>query len=143
MKGNILIVDDEPEILDNIKYILSPYATEVFIAIDGLTALSLLEKEKVHCIISDINMPGMLGTELIKKVRETDTNIPFIFFSAHGSSEILQQVTKHGVFDFLNKPHFDRLIDAACRALNVNNSDEKSEEIENLSSLVDGLNIDD
>lgn len=118
MKGNLLIVDDEEHIVDGIQYLVSEYADKIFTAFNGLEALEVLKKEEVHCIICDINMPKMNGLEVIKKVRENQNDVPFIFYTAHGNQELMIEVVKYGAFDFLSKPNLDGLIDVVKRGLN-------------------------
>lgn len=81
-KGNLLIVDDEPILLKNLKINLEDYADNIFTASNGLDALEVFKREKIHCIICDINMPQMNGVEVIKEVRNMDSHIPFIFYTA-------------------------------------------------------------
>jgi DNA-binding NtrC family response regulator len=117
MKKNILIVDDEEFICENLKYLLEDLADEVFTALDGQSALDIIERETILCVISDINMPGMDGIELIKNVREMGYNLPFVFFTAHGNNTLMMEAVKYGAFDFIDKPNFDGLEDIVKRGL--------------------------
>jgi len=117
MKRNILIVDDEEFICENLKYLLEGLGDEVFTALNGAEAFDIIERETIICVISDINMPVMDGIELIKKVRESGNNIPFVFFTAHGNNELMMETVKYGAFDFIDKPNFDGLEDIVKRGL--------------------------
>jgi two-component system chemotaxis response regulator CheY len=117
MKGNLLIIDDEVDILATTKGLLEDIADEIFIAYDGLQALEALKKETLHCIICDINMPNMNGIELIKTVRGLGIETPFIFYTGHGSEEHMMEVVKYGTFDFINKPNFLGLEEIAKNGL--------------------------
>lgn len=108
-KGNLLIVDDEPMLLKNLKAILEEYADTVFTATNGLEAIEVLKDNKIHCIICDINMPKMNGVEVIKKVRDEKNNVPFIFYTGHGNRELMMEAAKYGAFDFLDKPQLEGL----------------------------------
>ncbi|KTG09417.1 hypothetical protein AUR64_16705 [Haloprofundus marisrubri] len=55
------------------------------------------------CIVSDYDMPEMSGLELLERVREFDTEIPFILFTGHGSEEIASRAISAGVTDYLRK----------------------------------------
>lgn len=67
-KYNILLVDDHEDTLEVMKYgLMSEY--NVFTANDGMSALSIMEKNKIAIVISDHRMPGMSGVELLKEVR--------------------------------------------------------------------------
>lgn len=109
MKGNLLIVDDEPLIVKNLKITLEDYATNVFTALNGLEGLKVLVENEIHCVICDINMPKMNGVELIKAVRESGNDVPFIFYTGHGNMELMKQAALYGAFDFLDKPNLDGL----------------------------------
>lgn len=117
MKGNLLIVDDEPMLLKRLRLNLSFFADNVFTASNGLEALSVLENENVHCVICDVNMPKMNGIEVIKKLREVNNPTPFIFYTGHGNHEMMLEVAKYGAFDFFNKPDFEGLEEVLPMAL--------------------------
>ena len=116
-KGNLLIVDDEVLLLSVLTRSLAGCADKIFTAVDGIEALAILEKEKIHCVICDINMPRMNGLKLIKKIRADDNQIPFIFFTGHGNDELMLEVSKYGAYDFFNKPDFEGLEEAIIRGL--------------------------
>ena len=116
-KGNLLIVDDEPLLLKNLKISLEDYADTIFTASNGLEALEIYNKENIHCIICDINMPLMNGVEVIKKIREMGSNVPFIFYTGHRNPELMFEAVKYGAFDFLDKPHFEGLEEVISRGM--------------------------
>lgn len=117
MKGNLLIVDDEVQLAQNICFLLKNNAEKIFIAHNGIEALEILKKEAVHCVICDISMPKMNGVELIMRVREEGSTIPFIFYTAYAQSELMMEVAKYGAFDFLSKPNFEGLQEVIIRGL--------------------------
>lgn len=116
-KGNLLIVDDEPLLLKRLKMNLEEYADKVFTAEDGIQALEILKKEEIHCVVCDVNMPRMNGIEVIKKIRQDNNQVPFIFYTGHGNHEMMLEVSKYGAFDFFNKPDFDGLEEVIARGL--------------------------
>lgn len=116
-KGNLLIIDDEELLLKNINYLLRGYADKTFTASNGLEGLKVLEEEEIHCVICDIAMPEMNGVELIQKIRENGSEVPFIFYTAYGHSELMIEAAKHGAFDFLKKPDFDGLEEVVSRGI--------------------------
>lgn len=118
MKGNLLIVDDEPLLLKNLKANLEDCADEIHVAGNGKEALEVLAHQTIHCIVCDINMPTMNGVELIKAIRKAENNVPFIFFTGHGNKDLMLEAIKYGAFDFLNKPHFEGLEDVVTRGIN-------------------------
>ena len=62
-------------------------------------------------------MPNMNGVEVLEKVRETHPDIPFIFYTGHGSRELMKKAIRFGAFDFIDKPCLDGLEDIAIRGL--------------------------
>lgn len=124
-KGNLLIVDDEEMLVRMLKDTLSMYADQVFTAQDGVIALDIVNKNEVHCIICDINMPNMNGVEVLKNLRKVNNDVPFIFFTGHGNHSLMVEAAKYGAFDFLDKPFYEGLEDVVKRGLvvGVNGSD--------------------
>ena len=116
-KGNLLIVDDESEIVENIKILLNDLAAEVFTACNGLEAIELIKKHQIHCIVCDINMPIMNGVELIRAIRSEKNNVPFIFYTGHGNQDLMMEAVKYGAFDFLDKPELSNLEEVVSRGL--------------------------
>lgn len=115
--GNLLLVDDEELILEKSKILLEDLADEIYTAIDGTLALKLLECNEIHCVVCDINMPGLNGIDVIKEVRKRNIDIPFIFYTGHGSTQLMREAIKYGAFDFLDKPSLDGLEEVVQRAL--------------------------
>ncbi len=149
LKGNLLIVDDEPLILKNLKITLTDYADVIFMANNGLEALEVMAKEEVHCIICDINMPRMNGVEVIAKLRANGNDVPVIFYTGHGNRALMLEAAKLGAFDFLDKPNLDGLEEVVARGMKEGfvrlNKDSKSGEedldtfISEYSKLLDTL----
>ncbi len=117
MKGNLLIVDDEPLLLKSLKMSLEDAADAIYTATNGIEGLAVLEKENVQCVICDINMPKMNGVEMIKEIRHRNSNVPFIFYTGHGNRELMMEVSKYGAFDFLDKPNLEGLEEVVVRGL--------------------------
>jgi two-component system, sensor histidine kinase and response regulator len=107
-KPKILVVDDENDLLNGIRDILSLDGYEVVTAVNGLEGLKVLEREAVtpELIISDIMMPVMDGYTFVEEVRKESrwVNIPFIFLTALNSREKRIQGTSLGADAYLAKP---------------------------------------
>jgi YesN/AraC family two-component response regulator len=116
-KGNLLLIDDEVLLLKGLKMHLTDLADNIFIAENGVQGLEVLAKEKVHCILCDINMPKMNGIEVIKNLRAQNVDIPFIFYTGHGNHELMLEAVKYGAFDFLSKPGMDGMEEVIQRGL--------------------------
>ena len=102
----ILVVDDEPDLVENIRLPLEVEGYRVLIAYTGLEALKILEQEPVNLILSDIAMPDMNGYQLYERVCETPewAIIPFIFLTARTMDSDIRYGKELGVDDYLTKP---------------------------------------
>ena len=81
MALSILVVDDEPAVLETMAAILRSRKYQVMTAVDGLDALKLMENAKLDLILSDLTMPRMSGSELVSTVRKRFPKMPIIVFS--------------------------------------------------------------
>lgn len=79
----ILLVDDDPNILELFKESLEDLSFVVQTAFNGAEALAFLTKNKVDCIVTDISMPLMDGVELIKALQNRQDFTPFFFITGY------------------------------------------------------------
>lgn len=100
----ILIVDDEPDILESLEIILEDEGYEVITSDKGEFLEQLHNGELPHLILVDVLLSGKDGREIVKylKSRQETKQIPIIMFSAHPSAE--ETVRQAGAEDFLAKP---------------------------------------
>ena len=99
-----LIVDDEDGIRETMSFILERRFGRVFTAVDGNSALNILNKEKIDFVITDINMPGMDGREFVKRVRSDIKDLPVIFIMS-GNDLLLNELKKEDIVSqALEKP---------------------------------------
>jgi DNA-binding NtrC family response regulator len=101
---NILIIDDEREICESIKMILEYEGYEVDYTTNPAQGVQLAADNHFAAILLDIQMPGMNGFEVIKKIKEVKPEISIIIISAFGSIENAIKATRLGAFDFIEKP---------------------------------------
>ena len=80
----VLVADDEAEVIELVRLYLEKDGFEVLTADDGMTALGIVETEKLDCAILDVMMPELNGFQLLKKIREK-SNIPVIMLTARAS----------------------------------------------------------
>jgi DNA-binding NtrC family response regulator len=143
-KGNLLIIDDEPLLLEKTSILLEDIADNVFTAVDGGKGLEILSKEEIHCVVCDINMPEMNGIQVIEKIREDGVDVPFIFYTGHGSRELMKAAVKFGAFDFIDKPNLDGLEEACARGLKIglreNDLEVENDFISEYKELMDATN---
>ncbi len=100
----ILYVEDETLIRENAISYLQRLFDHVYEAKDGLEALEVIKKENPHIIITDIKMPRMTGIELVKKIRENNSEVQVIMLTAFTDSEYLIPAVELGLVKYLIKP---------------------------------------
>jgi DNA-binding response OmpR family regulator len=106
LRASILVVDDQPVLLENIRLALEAEGYQVWTAEDGVEALDILKKEQMDLIMADIAMPRMNGYQLYEQVREDPhwVMIPFIFLTARALDSDIRYGKEMGVDDYLTKP---------------------------------------
>jgi CheY-like chemotaxis protein len=102
-KGRILVVDDEIELAQTIRDLLTFKNYEVEIAENGIEAQDLLNQKKYDLVISDINMPKMDGMQLLSFINEKYQNTPVIFLSGFSQYD-LKTAQSLGARAILSKP---------------------------------------
>ncbi|MBL0569224.1 response regulator [Aeromonas hydrophila] len=120
MSKTILVVDDSVGIRAAITMTLSSAGFEVIEAGDGEAALIELEQRRVHLIISDLNMPGMDGMTLLRRVKAQQTTryLPFIMLTTEDSEQIKREGFEAGARIWLTKPFEPlKLLDDVCKVV--------------------------
>lgn len=105
-KYKILIVDDEPDIVETLSFMLQARNFDVVTASDGLEALSKVKSERPDLVLLDIMMPGMDGYEVCIKLKtdKETKNIPVVMLTARGENEAVIRAHKAGANDYIVKP---------------------------------------
>ena len=117
-RTRILIVDDEPDMVENCARILGKAGHDCLTASAGHRALALLESERPDLLITDLKMPELDGMELLRRARELDPTLPVIMITAFATIESAVAAVKEGAFDYLPKNFsVDQLRVAVERAL--------------------------
>jgi len=138
MDKRLLLVDDE----DDIREILSIYLTDLGYAVDtaadGVEALEAYRRERPPLVITDIKMPGIDGIDLLREIKQMDSDTEVIMITGHGDLDLAIKSLKHEATDFITKPINHDILD-----LSVNRAWEKitmrrqiREHTENLHRLV-------
>ena len=115
LKGNILVVDDEPQITRVLKTTLSSQGYGVRTASDGEDALRQLKTWSPDLIITDLRMPNMDGLDLCRRVR-TESRLPIIVLSVKGEETIKVEALDAGADDYITKPFSTNELLARVRA---------------------------
>lgn len=103
----VLIVDDEEKVCTLIQYLVDwekMGLQVVGVANDGVTAMGLIEEKQPDIVITDIQMPGYNGLEVIQQVREKFPEIHFVIISGYRQFDYAHQAIKFGVENYLLKP---------------------------------------
>jgi DNA-binding NtrC family response regulator len=117
-KGKILVVDDEAAARAALAELLRAEDYTVETAGDGFKALGRLAEFEPELVLSDLNMPGMDGVELLRKLKEHSAELPVILMTAFGGVETAVAAMREGATDYLTKPlNTDELIIVLGRAI--------------------------
>src|SRR5262249_15124435 len=104
-RGHVLIVEDEPALREALAETLVDAGFSVDTARDGAEALFRIDITEPDVVLADVNMPGMNGHELCRRIRGSSHEwIPFVFLSGLGSTESRVDGLEAGADDFLVKP---------------------------------------
>jgi DNA-binding NtrC family response regulator len=113
----IMVVDDEEDIQllfrQKFRREIKKGEIEFHFAFSAKEAIDYLQSQDGACVVlilSDINMPGMNGLELLKIIKETFPNLKVFMITAYGDEENYRLAMEYGANDYINKPvEFDRL----------------------------------
>jgi len=127
----ILVVDDEPDIVELVTYNLKKEGFDVSSAFDGEAALSKIKKETFDFIILDLMLPGIQGMELCRMIRNDPRtrNIPIIMLTAKGEEVDRILGLEIGADDYMTKPFSPRELIARVRTVMRRTSAKPAEEM--------------
>src|SRR5262249_4129362 len=115
--ATILVVDDDPGVLQFLKDALHSFGYAVFSAGDGAAGFAVLEQMRPDLLIVDYAMPGMTGAQLAMQARERHPGLPILFASGYAETKELESALS-GNARILRKPfRIDELQTAVVRAL--------------------------
>lgn len=114
-KKRILVVDDEDQICNVIRKILSQEGYHILTALNGEEALDHLKKTPVDLVLVDLKMPVMDGLEMLKQARALQGNLKAILLTAYGTASSARDALFLGVYDFLTKPFDIELLKKVVR----------------------------
>jgi len=133
MKHRLLIVDDEKNTREGLKWSLERPDREIFIAANGEEALSLFHQNQIDLVITDLMMPGMDGLELLKRIKAEEPAVEIIVLTAHGTIETAVEAMRLGAHDYQIKPIDLEGLRLVCeRALRTRRLAIENEELKNL-----------
>jgi two-component system NtrC family response regulator/two-component system response regulator HydG len=103
LKSNLLVVDDEPDMLETYQSILSK-KYQIFPAPSGTEAIKTVQKEAIALVLLDIRMPRQDGLQVLKALKEKDPDLVVIMVTASKDIGSAVEAMKLGAFDYVTKP---------------------------------------
>ncbi|MBN2498373.1 MAG: sigma-54-dependent Fis family transcriptional regulator [Deltaproteobacteria bacterium] len=100
----LLLVDDESAHLESLQRIFKREGYHILCAESGKQAMDLLRQHHVHVMLTDLVMPGMDGSELLKACRSISPETEVVVMTAYGTIEAAVEAMKEGAYDFVTKP---------------------------------------
>lgn len=100
---NILVVDDEPKIVDVVSSFLTNQGFYIFTAENGSQALEIFERENILLVVLDLMMPGMSGEDVCRSIRKK-SRVPIIMLTAKANENSVLEGLGLGADDYITKP---------------------------------------
>jgi two-component system response regulator CpxR len=104
MPGKVLLVDDERDFVETLSERLQLREVGTSVVYDGEQALAAVETEEPEVMVLDLRMPGVDGTEVLRKIKGSHPRVEVIILTGHGSPQDRENCLKLGAFAFLQKP---------------------------------------
>lgn len=104
-KGQVVVVDDDPYMLESLALLLGEAGFDIRVFGSPFQALDEIRQTPVDVVLTDVNMGGMTGMELLEKIRAYDQELPVLIMTAYAELEVAVSAIKKGAFDFIIKPY--------------------------------------
>ena len=111
----ILLVDDEPDVLDVIGNLLEMENYEVSYARDYYDALAKVDEEKFDLVITDYRMPKMHGIYLLDMIKDGHPELPVILITAYSGAELMAEAKRKGADAYIAKPFTFETLDSTIK----------------------------
>src|SRR5262245_9636984 len=117
-KAKVLVIDDDPEMLDLARFHLEKNGYDVACADTGAQGLRLVAEHHHEVVLTDLKLPDIYGIDLVAKVKEVSPTTEVIMITGYGDMTEAIEATKKGAFHFLKKPvEFEELLALIERAI--------------------------
>ena len=103
-KLRILVVEDDEDMRENLRRILVLAGYQVHLARDGAEAITVLQTQPFHLVLTDMLMPRMGGLELLGEIRRLGRSLPVVFLTAFSNRAAFTKALDLGAVDFVTKP---------------------------------------
>jgi DNA-binding response OmpR family regulator len=119
MAGSVLLIEDEPNIAEAIRFVLSRDGWEVTILADGAGAMAAVASQRPDIVILDLMLPGLSGLEILEAIRRDPATaaLPVLMLTAKGQGRDREAAERAGVSRYMTKPFSNAEMVASVRAL--------------------------
>ncbi len=117
--GKVLVVEDNPDILELVAYNLESQGFEVVRTSTGENALAQIKAKKIDLVVLDLMLPGINGLDVCRKIKQTETtrHIPVILLTAKSEDVDIISGLEIGADDYITKPFSPKVLIARARAV--------------------------
>lgn len=117
--AKVLVVDDEPNIVLSLEFLMQQAGFEVTTAFDGESALILVNENPPDLVLLDISLPGISGFEVLEQLRNQAAfkRLPIVMLTAHGREVEREKGLALGADDYITKPFSTRQLVEKVQAL--------------------------
>ena len=138
--GTVLVVEDDPGTAESLRQVLEEEGHVVVAAATGEEGLALADKKNCDVVLTDLKLPDLSGLDIVKRLRTGQARLPIILMTAHSTTEIAIEATRHGAFDYLLKPfEMPAMLQAIERALAATRLASQAVEIGNVVAGRDAI----
>ncbi len=119
MGGQVLLIEDEPNIIEAIRFILSRDGWQVHTHSNGTDAVQIVRDRDPDVVILDVMLPGRSGYDILRELREdpAHADLPVLMLTARGQSKDREMAERAGASRFMTKPFSNAEVLDAVRAL--------------------------
>jgi two-component system, LuxR family, response regulator FixJ len=122
----VYVIDDDEAARHSLAFLLKTAKLEVKTFESAAAFLEVVSDIKAGCVITDVRMPEITGTELLRRLNDLKIGLPVIIITGHGDVPLAVEAMKLGATDFLEKPfHDEALLASVGAALKKDQSDSK------------------
>jgi YesN/AraC family two-component response regulator len=123
-KVSVLIVEDDEESIEPLKFILNKYTCKIFIERNGKDGLERYKEHQPDIVLTDIQMPIKSGIDMAEEIREINPHAQIIYITAHSEIDLILKAIDAGADGFIVKPiNMDKLLARLIKSTKVILSD--------------------